>query len=378
MDNNGISIGGRTDLILLENFLTGSSYVDQILGPVVIPVLPTYAVVIAFYCTLFIKLGSGPLWQHRVGVEQERCTTSWWANLLFINNYVNTDKICMFQSWFITCDMNFFIFSPVLTWFLWQKPKLGLTLVFSLIISSIIVVFTKVYIDNLDAMYMIYLKALKDPVSHATFKTLYIPGHMRASSYFIGTLAGYYKFQIKENDHKISRNYVKIGWIFSIPTMIISLATGYIFYLYDVHQLLTALYAALYHPLWSICIAWIIIVLSLGHEPLINSFLSWRPLTILAKLSFCVYISHGIIQMYTAGSIRTPTHVSIFNLGYKTVADIVLGYTLAFILSMVYESPVIALEKLLLQKGSMPPKKENTEKQNNNIDLSTEIVTEIL
>lgn len=33
----GISIGGRTDLILLENFLTGRSYVDQILAPVVVP-----------------------------------------------------------------------------------------------------------------------------------------------------------------------------------------------------------------------------------------------------------------------------------------------------------------------------------------------------
>lgn len=55
--------------------------------------LPPYAIILACYCTLFVKMGSGPLWKERVGVEQERCRESWWANLLFINNYMNTDKI---------------------------------------------------------------------------------------------------------------------------------------------------------------------------------------------------------------------------------------------------------------------------------------------
>lgn len=54
---------------------------------------PAYAVIVAFYCTLLIKLGNGPLWEERIGIEQERCLSSWWTNLLYINNYVNVDKI---------------------------------------------------------------------------------------------------------------------------------------------------------------------------------------------------------------------------------------------------------------------------------------------
>lgn len=54
--------------------------------------------------------------------------------------------------------MNFFLFTPVLAWVLWKKPKLGVALVIALIITSIVVVFVIVYINNLDAMFMLYIK----------------------------------------------------------------------------------------------------------------------------------------------------------------------------------------------------------------------------
>jgi hypothetical protein len=50
-------------------------------------------VVLAFYSTVLAKIGSGPLWQKKVGVEVDRCVASWWANILYINNYVNTDQL---------------------------------------------------------------------------------------------------------------------------------------------------------------------------------------------------------------------------------------------------------------------------------------------
>lgn len=142
----------------------------------VVRMTPTYAVVLAFYCTLLVQLGSGPFWQQRVGLEQQRCLASWWANLLYINNYVNTDQIvgqskrqchqswdfrsfqCMFQSWYITCDMNFFLFTPLLAWLLWARPRVGVALVAVLIAASMLVVFAIVYVNEMDAMFMLYIK----------------------------------------------------------------------------------------------------------------------------------------------------------------------------------------------------------------------------
>lgn len=56
-------------------------------------VTPAYVVVILFYMTWFPKIGEGPLWDDRLMLEKERCMASWWTNILYINNYVNTDQM---------------------------------------------------------------------------------------------------------------------------------------------------------------------------------------------------------------------------------------------------------------------------------------------
>jgi hypothetical protein len=42
-----------------------------------------------FHATLLPHMGSGPFWNATVGLEQRRCSTNWWTNLLYINNYIN-------------------------------------------------------------------------------------------------------------------------------------------------------------------------------------------------------------------------------------------------------------------------------------------------
>lgn len=54
---------------------------------------PAYFIVIGLYATWLPKLGSGPLWNSRMTEEQNRCLSSWWLNLLYINNYVGTDQL---------------------------------------------------------------------------------------------------------------------------------------------------------------------------------------------------------------------------------------------------------------------------------------------
>lgn len=54
---------------------------------------PAYFAIIALYATWLPKLGSGPMWDRRMNLEQERCQDSWYLNLLYINNYVGNDKL---------------------------------------------------------------------------------------------------------------------------------------------------------------------------------------------------------------------------------------------------------------------------------------------
>jgi hypothetical protein len=50
-------------------------------------------IIVAFYATLLDKISTGPLWNDKVGTEKQRCVDNWWTNLLFINNYVNSNQI---------------------------------------------------------------------------------------------------------------------------------------------------------------------------------------------------------------------------------------------------------------------------------------------
>ena|SRR6218665_130587 len=47
---------------------------------------PVYMLVLAIYTTLSKYFGSGPFWPKDIG---EACKTSWWTNLLYINNLVH-------------------------------------------------------------------------------------------------------------------------------------------------------------------------------------------------------------------------------------------------------------------------------------------------
>lgn len=61
---------------------------------------PAYLAIIGFYITWFPSIGSGPLWQQRIEREQERCETSWWTNILYINNYINSDKLVSYRKYY--------------------------------------------------------------------------------------------------------------------------------------------------------------------------------------------------------------------------------------------------------------------------------------
>lgn len=54
--------------------------------------MPAYITMIGIYALMLIHLGSGPIWNKKIGMESENCRESWWLNVLFVNNYINPEK----------------------------------------------------------------------------------------------------------------------------------------------------------------------------------------------------------------------------------------------------------------------------------------------
>lgn len=73
---------------------------------------PAYAAVIAL-AFVFPLLSSGPLWHETVDAVAEPCYESWWTNLLYVNNFVKTEKLVRFEL-ALGCILTTCPFFPVL------------------------------------------------------------------------------------------------------------------------------------------------------------------------------------------------------------------------------------------------------------------------
>lgn len=50
-----------------------------------------YAFVI-LWSGIYFENAGGPLWRHILEREQLSCRKNWWTNLLYLNNYINTNE----------------------------------------------------------------------------------------------------------------------------------------------------------------------------------------------------------------------------------------------------------------------------------------------
>lgn len=117
---------------------------------------PAYLAIIALYSTIYPRLGSGPLWNARIGLEQDRCQSSWWANLLYINNYVATEKLCMFQSWYLSTDTQLFILAPLILYPLWRWRKLGMGILGAATVVTTLIPFVVTLVKKMDPTFLIF------------------------------------------------------------------------------------------------------------------------------------------------------------------------------------------------------------------------------
>ncbi|XP_057655436.1 nose resistant to fluoxetine protein 6-like [Diorhabda carinulata] len=327
---------------------------------------PAYAVILGLYVTYLPRIGSGPLWNSRVSLEKERCENSWWLNLLYINNYVGTDNLCMFQSWYLAVDYHLFILAPFVIYPLWKKPKLGEAILFFCFLASIFVPFTITYIEGLDPTMMGYPPEVNDLGRNFYFVNYYIKTHMRCSSYCIGLFYAYMVHKIQSNSEKIPTYANVLGWIFAITCGAASILGVGVFYESDhVPNIIeNAFYSALHRVGWSISVGWTLLACVTNNAGLVNKFLSHKFFIPASRLTYCAYLANGLVEVYSAGIMRQPVYLGIFELVCKTSGHVITTFAMAFLLCIVFESPIHGMEKILLRNDT---KKNQKSHQNGNL-----------
>jgi peptidoglycan/LPS O-acetylase OafA/YrhL len=82
----------------------------------------------------------------------------------------------------------------------------------------------------------------------------------------------------------------------------------------------------------------------------------------LAKVSFCIYLTHFIVIMNGTFSSRMDLYWQTISSLYHIVTDIFYSILLALFLSLIVESPTLGLEKIFLRGEGKKKPQEITKK----------------
>ncbi|GBM82277.1 Nose resistant to fluoxetine protein 6 [Araneus ventricosus] len=315
---------------------------------------PVYMIVVAFYTTISPFLGSGPLWPDYTVIQD--CKENWWWNVLYINNFLSINlKQCMAWSWFLAIDMQFYVISPLFLITLWRWPKAGYSLIGLFFCITFTCNFVLTYKYDLMAGFGNILEHYQDipnflPRMNAFYDIVYSKPYTRIGSYLVGLVLAYYIYRRKRsNSPGLNSETLSAGWLVATG---ITLACQFGLY----HQHVTTVGASFYNALsrigFSMGLGWVIFVCVIGQGGVVNSILSWKALIPLSRLSYCAYLVHPIVTTTYSSSVRTFINFNHINAIMLYLGYLVISYAVALVTSLMFESPVMRLERLIRNKLS--------------------------
>ncbi|XP_022204281.2 nose resistant to fluoxetine protein 6 [Nilaparvata lugens] len=313
-------------------------------------IMPVYAFMIGLYAFILAYLGNGPLWNLKVGLESANCRENWWLNLLFLNNYFNTEKECLLLSWYIACDMHFFIIGSFIVYYLWKNPKIGEIICIIVLCISIFLPFITTYIGNHDGKLRLYQRLLYNPHLDKEYNSVYIKSYSRSIPYMVGLALGYVTLRLRRIKYTVPPYLLHLGsWLFVLAyaAQIYSLVIYIPGRPYDALE--NATYAAMLPLSWSIGVGWIVLVQYTTGFGVYNLFFVKKIYTPLSRLVYCVVLIHPAVQLVQSSSNRNPEYLTFPKLLWMTFGDVSLSYFLALVMYLLIEAPLRSVVKLWIQ-----------------------------
>ncbi|XP_055370764.1 uncharacterized protein LOC129605191 [Condylostylus longicornis] len=312
---------------------------------------PALAAAVLF-CVSFVKyIGNGPFWQQTVKKSLiQSCERNWWVTLLYIQNYKLEGGICLPQTWYLGVDTQLYFLSPLLLIPLWKwGRKMIIPLIF-LALLSIACIFT---------IFMKYdfstIKSKTGWMSDNSFELTYVPTHTRYAPWLIGFLVGYFLFENKNKKFKMSKIMASIAWMLSIGILLsiviapfnrVREGGGY------PTKVESASYAAFSRTSWTIALSYIVFACHKGYGGIINDFLSWPFWQPFSRITYSIYIVHLAFQYVIAGNTKHDQYFSNFSVIYKFWGDFGFTLSIALLLALGFECPIIEIEKIIFKRES--------------------------
>ncbi|XP_041974726.1 nose resistant to fluoxetine protein 6-like [Aricia agestis] len=261
------------------------------------------------------------------------CANYWWRNLLYINNLYPQREMCMVWSWYMANDTQFYVVGIILLLISVKHIRIAMVSVIAVLVSSWV---TTIYIS----VWHQYKARISEPFE--MFDPLYDKPWSRIGPYIIGMIVGWYLHRTK-CQVKMPAWVVAAGWTLAltiIGVLIFGMVDGY----FEVWP--TAFYISVGHTGWGIALGWMALACCTGHGGLINSLLSYNGFLPLSRLTYCAYLIHPTIMMYSTFLLDGPMHLenSIVIALYAGYA--VMAFIASFFISLAFEAPIVRLLKI--------------------------------
>ncbi|XP_043199778.1 nose resistant to fluoxetine protein 6-like [Amphibalanus amphitrite] len=318
---------------------------------------PVLAMVIAFVSTLYRHIGNGPFWSNIAeNGSPEVCSEYWWRNLLYVNNLFDPQELCLGQTWYLANDMQMFIASPIVLLPLFFYPILGqIWLMFLIALNVFVTGYVTAYNDL----------GPQDNGNNAT-KLRYFMPYCRYGAYLVGVYTGYFLHVRRRRPLKLSLPAVLAGWTVSALT---ACCIVYGMYEYTTVPALAVpsrsvaiIYGSMNRPVWAMCLAWVVIACVHGYGGFINTLLSWKFWIPLSRVTYCCYLVSIDTQVFFYATLKSVLYFDQTNAVYQFLATLCIAVAVATVFSLAFESPMLALEKIIFANvGTGAPKKKPVE-----------------
>uniref|UniRef100_A0A914DYA0 Nose resistant-to-fluoxetine protein N-terminal domain-containing protein n=1 Tax=Acrobeloides nanus TaxID=290746 RepID=A0A914DYA0_9BILA len=300
---------------------------------------PAYAFVTVFMTFLYVRLGEGPMWS--LNDLPARCESSWWANLLLINNLLGIVKTCLDGGFLFALEAQFLIVALV-AFGLANRNKFAVkwTLIGILLVSVIYTFSISLYYQTF-ATLIPTASDFNSTDAYSNFvNNIYLNPFSRIGPYIIGLIFPlFFKCSHETTSGNSPMLTLSIFLLFIVGTFVVIwtpllLEGSHLF-------LLFSFYAALHRCIWAVMMLSLAYVFNnVDKKNAINAILSWRIFYPLSKLVYVVFLISEPVALSLFSSLHRPIYATHFSTMLTGVGTIVCSYFLAFLVDVFISRPI--------------------------------------
>lgn len=317
---------------------------------------PALMAVVLFYAYIWDNVSAGPMWGTFVTKNAQVCQEGWWWNLLYLQNYLGFEMMCAPQTHQLALDMQLTILGCIIVWLMqemggftkWAMPAIHILAAYSR--------YTTVRDHRLT---LLAYHGVSVSQLYRTARLSYTSVLHRSTPYLIGITLGI----ALRKPSKHGKFFLTVGWILSgILWSLVWWAgfdSGSTHYRYNVTS--AAQYAAFTPIASAVPIAWVIYAVHNGCSDVLSRLFSSRPLVLISRLSYAIYLCQFIIFITIIGTVKTSSKFTVTTV--FDVQELSAIFLLSTIITLTLVIPMQSLPQFLF-----PSKIEITDEKTQKVD----------